>query len=166
MGKGLFSGQNMKDQTGGAGGNWSPLGHHRVKIISCKTKVASFKGDSTIVEYEIVDSDNEKAKRGEAYSWVQNLNKNPKGVKVKLGNISDFVRAGMQSMKAAEGEYIEVADIEFDDDDVETVFGEDNPFEGVELDLRVTEIKLENGNPFHKHTWAAPSDLLESAQAA
>jgi hypothetical protein len=155
----------MKYQTGGSGGNWSPLGHHKVKIVACKQKVGGFKGNSTIVEYEIVESNNDKVKVGAEHSWVQNIDKNPKGKKVKLGNISDFVRAGMQSMKAAEGKYVDLEDIEFDDDDVEQVFGEENPFEGVVMDLRVVEIKLESGQPFHKHAWAAPSDLLEEAAA-
>lgn len=137
-------------------------GKHRVKITKCSERVKGFKGDSSIVEYVIVKSNNPEAKPESSGSWVQNYSKNPEYRELKEGNTADFIRAGLTTMGLLAGEEF---DGEFEDDDVNRIFGEDNFFEGLEVDLEVisTPITSKPGEFFPLHVWSVPEELEEKA---
>lgn len=164
---GIF-GRNLNDKTGTPGGRYSPLGKHRVKIKVCKER-NGFKGESTIVEYEIRSSDNPEVKTGQEASWVQNYTNNAQWRDVKEGNLSDFVRVGLQTLAAHEGDYVPLEGddkLEYNDDDLKAIFLEDQIFTGLELDLDVYAVTTGAGQPFHKHVWSSPPEVIEAAKAA
>lgn len=161
---GIF-GRNLNKKSGTPGGNYSPIGKHRVKIKACRER-EGFKGESTAIEYEMLDSNNPEAMVGSTYSWVQNYSNNPQYRDVKEGNLADFIRVGLQTMSAQDGDIVQIEEIEFDDGDLAAIFKEEQMFEGLELGLEVSNIQTREGNDFHKHVWFTLPELLEEDEAA
>jgi hypothetical protein len=157
---GLFSGRNLNEKSSTTR-RPTFSGKHRVKINRCEERTG-FQGDSSIIEYEIVNSNNAEAKPGTSGSWVQNYSKNPQFRELKEGNLADFIRAGLSTMGAMAGEPFGG---EFDDSDVASIFGEDQLFAGLELELEVIEVPIASkpGEKFPKHDWMVPEELEAAA---
>jgi hypothetical protein len=152
---GLFSGRNLNEKSSTTR-RPTYVGKHRVKINRCEERTG-FQGDSSIIEYEILSSSNDEAKPGTSGSWVQNYSKNPQYRELKEGNLADFIRAGLSTMGALAGEEFGG---EFDDSDVALIFGDDQLFAGLELELEVIEVPIASkpGEKFPKHDWAMPEN--------
>jgi hypothetical protein len=157
---GLFSGRNLNDKSSTTR-RPTFSGKHRVKINRCEER-SGFQGDSSIIEYEILSSNNPEVKEGTSGSWVQNYSKNPQYRELKEGNLADFIRAGLTTMGLRLGEPFEGS---FDDGDVASIFGEEQLFAGLELVLEVIDVPVlsKPDTTFPKHDWSVPEELEQAA---
>jgi hypothetical protein len=162
---GFFAGKGMGKHSASGSGRFLPYveARYRVKIKRCVAK-KGYRGESAIVEFEIVAvlfaPEDSKVKVGEGYSWI---NKMDKGDVVK-GNIADFCRAGAQTLRAQGGEYVpmeEAIPVDEVDNVADEVYGEDNSFADLEIDVHTLPIRTQKDDPFTKHTWRCPEDLLK-----
>ena len=186
---GIFQGRGMSKQYGNGGGNWAPPGKFRVRINRCIGK-KGYKGESAIVELEVVkaflvktrnpqnkdewiaaDDPEKLVPAGTKYSWVNKMDKGP-----AAGNVADFVRVGLCSMSIAAGQLTDDSGQplnldpktfeDFTDEDVEAIFGEENGFAGLEMDLETFMIKTQAGGDFTKHVFAMVPELAEQLPKA
>ena len=163
---GFFSGKGMGKHSSSGSGRYLPWVEARY-LVKIKRGVGrkGYKGESAIIEFEIVEvlfaPDDSKVKPGESYSWI---NKMEKGDVVK-GNIADFCRAGTQTYKAMAGEYVTMEDaipVEEVDNVADEVYGEENAFADLVMEVHTLPIKTTKNDPFTKHVWHCPKTLLDA----
>ena len=157
---GLFSGRNLNDKSSSTR-RPTFSGRHRIKINRCEER-KGFQGESSIVEYTIVRSTNPEATPETTGSWVQNYTKDPQWREMKEGNLADFIRAGLTTLGIINDEPFEGT---FEDSEVDAIFGEDQIFAGLEIDLEVTDVPVASkpGKTFPKHDFHVPEELQEKA---
>lgn len=161
---GFFAGKGMGRHSSSGSGRYLPWAEarYRVKIKRCVGK-KGYRGESAIVEFEILEilfaPDDSKVKVGEGYSWINKMDKGD----VAKGNIADFCRVGAQTVRAMGGEYVpmeEAIPVDEVDNVADEVYGEDNSFADLVLDVHTLPIKTQKDTPFTKHTWRCPENIL------
>lgn len=161
---GFFKDKGLGKHSSSGSGRYLPWAEARY-LVKIKRGVGrkGYKGESAIIEFEIVKvlfaPEDSKVREGESYSWI---NKMDKGDVVK-GNIADFCRAGTQTIRAMGGEYVTMEDaipIEEVDNVADEVYGEENAFADLELEVHTLPIRTTKDTPFTKHLWKCPEDLL------
>lgn len=176
---GRFSGMNTKTSTGG--GSYFEPGVYLAKITGIKHKEAGFRGESYIMEFEILEvlvkrdpetrsapngsevKFNGSRKAGDVVSHVLKLDGENK--ELALGNLADFLRACSATMSAKNGQIITLKDVEIDDDDPVNAASEEQPLAGLELEVWVQgTITQKKQQAFNNITYKVPRDLI--AQAA
>jgi hypothetical protein len=157
---GIFSGRKLNDKSSTTR-RPTHIGKHRVKINRCEERVG-YQGESSIIEYTILRSNNPNVPPETTGSWVQNYTKDPQYREMKEGNLADFIRAGLTTMGIQAGEEFSGT---FDDEDVASIFGEDQLFAGLEVDLDVIEVPVlsKPGSFFPKHDFQVPAELQAKA---
>ena len=145
---GRFSGISKARQSGG--GNWWLKGKFRVRISKVEFR-EGHRGQSYIVESQVLTSSNPEVLVGETRSQVIKMDKES-----ALGNIASFLCAAMASMT---GENLDNPDAnEIGESDVEASYGPDQPLVGVELNVEAIDIITKAGTPFTKVVYTPVKD--------
>lgn len=150
---GRFSGVTKARQMGG--GNWWLKGRYRAKVTKVEFR-NGHRGESFIVECEVLQSNNPEVLVGETRSQVIKMDKES-----ALGNIGSFLCVCMSVMT---GENLDNPDAnEIGESDVEAAYGPDQPLVGVELDVEAIDIITKAGKPFTKIVYHVPADVKTKA---
>lgn len=133
---GLFSGIEKASST--KGGSWFPVnGKFLVEIVELKNYRTRSKGDSSIAEFVVVESDHEDVKPGQSRSWMVMHSHDS-----ALGNIKNFLSA-----------VVGCAEDEITEEDADEAYGETNPLKGKQVILETHHHTTKAGNDFTKHLW-------------
>ncbi len=161
---GVFS--KIKDARGSRGGLYIKPGNYVVKVMRCRM-VDSFKGHTNfIAELQVVESDVEDLDVGSEPSFVINMEGEYKDL--ALGNVADFMRAGLGSLADRHGESrpADLDEVDVDEEVADTVTGEDNLLAGVFLTAKAWNHETRKGKDFTRIKWGVPDNLKELVQAA
>ena len=152
---GRFSGVNKARQSGG--GNWWKKGKYRTRITKVEFR-NGHKGESYIIEGEVLASSNPEILVGETRSQVIKMDKES-----ALGNIGSFMGVCAAVMT---GENLANPDLnEVTEADVEASHGEDQPLVGLELEIDAYDIETKAGNPFTVIKYKVPAEKLGAVAA-
>lgn len=164
---GLWS--NIKDQdvnnaSGTKGGVYLKASlegsNYTVLVHRCSEKETRKKVNAFIAELEVVATDNENCPVGYRPSFF--VQDNPLYPDMALGNIADFLRAGLASMAQSQGGEEEPDDIELTKAIGEACTGEENLLAGTYLQVYVYNKKTkEKKEDFTHHVWSVPANVAE-----
>lgn len=150
---GIFA-KSVRDRQSG-GGNWWKAGRYRGRVTKVEFK-DGHKGQSYIIECEVLSSSNPEIKVGETRSQVIKMDKESAS-----GNIGSFMCVCMAILT---GENLDNPDkCEFEESDIEASFGVDQPLVGVELEIEAIDIKTRAGGDFTKIAYHVPADAKTQA---
>lgn len=161
---GVFS--KIKGARGSRGGLYLGPGNYVVQVLRCQMR-ESFKGKNCfIAELLIVESDVEELAKGAEPSFVINLDSDYPDL--ALGNVADFMRAGLASLADQHDETRpdDLEEVEVDEEVADTITGEDNLLAGVYLTAKAWNHKTREGNDFTRIKWGVPDDVKKLASAA
>lgn len=161
---GVFS--KIKEARGSRGGLYIQPGNYIVKVMRCRL-VDSFKGNTNFVaELIVVETDNESLSVGSEPSFVINMDGDYKDL--SLGNVADFMRAGLASLadQMDEQRPDDLDEVEIDEEVADTVAGEDNLLAGVHLTAKAWNHETRKGTDFTRIKWGVPDNVKELARAA
>ena len=165
---GLFT--KIKDARGTRGGLYVTPGNYVFRVKRCIMK-ESFKGDPNfIAELETISSqksaDNDPLAPNSAPSYVVNLK--GKYPDLALGNVADFMRAGLASLADQHHEErpSSIEEIEVDEEIAEAITGESNLLAGVYLAAHAFNHKTRDDKDFTRVEWSVPPDLEELLKSA
>ena len=147
---GLFDGIGNASMS--AGGVYFLVGLYRVEIERVLTKRSRKGADLFIVETTILESNNSDRPEGISCSWIVNRSND-----AALGNIKKFL-AATQGLDPADPDNEDQINEEVTADVVEFAVSDENPLEGIVLDLEATNIKTRAGGDFTLHTWSPVED--------
>lgn len=138
------------------GGAYFKPGNYVVRVLRCKELETRAKDEVFIAECEILDTDNDECPVG--YRPALYIEKNPAYPTLWLGNVADFIRAGMASLAVAQGEEPPPAEkIELTKAVGEAVTGEENLLAGVILMVYAFNKETkEKKKPFTRFEWTVP----------
>lgn len=173
---GRFSGINQKSSTGG-GTYWEP-GDYRAKVLGIKHKEDGFKGESYIMEFEVLEVllSREVEKRisagkevvfnssrrvGDTVSHVLKLDGENK--ELALGNLADFLRACHATISAQEGKYIVPKDVVLEDKDPVEAASVDQPLVDLELEVHCQGTITKKNAAFTQVVYKIPRHLMAAA---
>jgi hypothetical protein len=165
---GVFS--NIKEAHGTRGGLYLKPGKYTLQVLRCKL-IESFRKDPTFVaELRVVtsekNSEDEPLAPGSEPSFV--INMNGKFPELALGNVADFMRAGLASLADQHNESrpSDISGVEVDEAVASAVSGEDNLLAGVYVTANAFNKKTREGNDFTRITWDVPDNLAELVGAS
>jgi hypothetical protein len=141
-------------------------GNYVVQVLRCKM-VESFKKNQTfIAELRIVETDNEDLSVGQEPSFVINLD--GEYPDLALGNVADFMRAGMASLgdQHDESRPEDIDEVEINEAEADSIAGEDNLLAGVFLTAKAWNHETRKGNDFTRIKWGVPDDVKKFVSAA
>ena len=159
---GLFD--NIKGARGTEGGQYFLPGTHLVRIQKCKQAQTRMGKDFFVAECEIVETNNEDMKIGSSYSFFVLFDEYPE---LSLGNVADFMNAGMASYFIQNGEEVPEG-FEVDTDVAEAIAGEENILVGTLLNVEAFIKQTRAGKDFTKFKWTPvePAQVEKYANAA
>lgn len=152
---GIF-GKATKDRQSG-GGNWWKAGSYLAKITKVEFR-NGHKGQSYIVECEVLASNNPAVLVGETRSQVIKMDKESAS-----GNIGSFVCVCCALLSGKNLDNPDACEIE--ESDIEASCGPDQPFVGLEVAVEAVDIKTKAGGDFTKIIYKIPPSRLNAAAA-
>lgn len=157
--------EEVNNASTSGGGLYLLPGNYIVQILRCKEFTTRAKDEAFIAELLVIESDNEKMPAGSKPSFfVKQL---PEYPDLALGNVADFIRAGLQSLATQHGEDCpDIDDIELTVETGESVTGSDNLLAGVYLAAYAFNKKTKKDNDFTRIEWSVPDNLDEILAAA
>lgn len=122
---------------------WLPPGQFKVRIDKCKD-VDGYEGDIFfVIEFEVLESSTDEVEAGKMYSQVIKWNQN-------MGPIN--VKRFLLCANGLDPEDPENDD-EVDEDAVEFVLSDEQPLQGVIMEVQTDLIETKKNTEFTKHTW-------------
>ena len=161
---GVFS--KIKDAKGSRGGRYIMPGSYVVQVMRCRM-VDSFKGNTNfIAELLVVETDNDDLAVASEPSFVINMNSDYPDL--ALGNVADFMRAGLASLadQHDEGRPEDLDEVEVNEEVADTIAGEDNLLAGVFLTAKAWNHETRKGTDFTRIKWGVPDDVKALVKAA
>ncbi len=153
--------EKIKNAKSTEGGLYLPPGNFVVQISKCKMIKTMEGADAFIAEFSVIESDVEKMKVGEQPSYYVGFGKFPT---LSLGNIVDFMRAGLASLAEAHGEeHPPISEIEVNEDVAEAITGTENILAGTYLAVYAFNKKTKDGGDFTRMKWSVPKNVAELA---
>lgn len=148
------SNKDMNDARSTKGGVYFKPGNYVVRVLRCKELVTRAKDEAFIAECEVLDSDNPECPVGQRPALY--IEKNDAYPTLWLGNVMDFVRAGMSSMAVQAGDEAPEK-IELTKEIAEAVTGEENLLAGVILLVHAyNTVTKGKGANFTRFEWTVP----------
>lgn len=161
---GIFDGSNeSKTAKGTEGGIFFLPGTYLAEVTRCKEGVNQHGKKFFVAEFKILESDHPERKVGTPCSFMVTFDKWPK---LAMGNVCDFLRAGLSSKLAAVGVSVPFDKIDLDDDIGNNCVGEKNELVGVKLRLFAFNKLTKEGKDFTRHTWFLPSAQIGATDKA
>lgn len=150
------------------GGLYFSPGNYIAQIQRCKMIVTRDKKNAFIAEFKIIstDVDDPNLKPGSEPAYYVDMD--GKYPELSLGNVADFVRAGLASLAVQHGEeHPPIAQIELTKKVANSVTGADNILAGVYLDINAYH---KTGKTFTHFKWRVPTaeklaELVAAAEA-
>jgi hypothetical protein len=159
------SDEEINNAEGSKGGEYLLPGNYVVQIQRCKEFTTREKDEAFIAELLVIESDNEKMPPGKKPAlFIKEL---PKYPELYLGNVADFIRAGLASMAEQHGEECpETEEIQLTKELGLSVTGTDNLLAGVYLTAYAFNKPTREGKDFTRINWSTPPNLAEILAAA
>lgn len=156
--------QDIKTARGTRGGVYFKPGNYTAQIVRCKEIETRGKDVAFIAEFEIVESDNPECPVGYRPSFY--VADDPEYPTMALGNIMDFLRAGLASLATAQGDPIDPEDVQVDKEIAESSTGEENLLAGAFVRVYAYNKPTRKGNDYTRFEWSVPKNvaLLAAAQ--
>lgn len=154
-------GTKINDEKGTEGGLYFAPGNYVAEIQRCKMIKTLKKDDAFVAEFKVIESDVVKIGPGSEPSFFVNMDgKHPK---LALGNVADFMRAGLAALAAAAGEECPPIDeIELDTPTCEAITGADNILAGVKLAIYAFNKPTQAGKDFTRIKWRVVGTAVEA----
>ncbi len=158
--------QNINNAKGSRGGQYIKPGNYTVKVMRCRMVKNYKKNTNFIAELLVVESDNDELGIGTEPSFVINLDSDYPDL--ALGNVADFMRAGLASLADQHNETrpSDIDEVPIDEETADAVAGEQNLLAGAFLTAKAWNHETRKGNDFTRIKWGVPENLGELVQAA
>lgn len=151
--------KDVNDASGTKGGLYISPGNFIFQVQRCKMIETRDKHDAFVGELLTIESDSEKLVAGDRPSYFMDMDKFPE---LAMGNVADFIRAGLASLAAQHDEECpDMEDIELDAATGKAVTGSDNILAGVYLQCYAFNKPTKTGNNFTRTIWSVPENLDE-----
>ena len=159
------SDKDINNAKGSEGGEYLPPGNFVIQVLRCKEKTTRGKEEAFIAELLVVESDNENMPVGKMPAlFIKDI---PEFPELALGNVADFIRAGLVSMSEQHDEECPPVDeIELTKELGKSVTGTDNLLAGVFLTAYAYNKKTRKDKDFTRYKWSTPPNLAELVTAA
>jgi hypothetical protein len=144
------------------GGLYFKPGNFLVQVQRCKEFKDQQKHDIFIAEFKILDSDSDNPNLQVGAEPTFYVDMDGKWPKLALGNVADFMRAGLSSLAAQHEEDVP-ATIELTKEIGESVTGAENLLTGVLLQVNCYNKPTKAGGDFTMHKWRVPEKVAELA---
>lgn len=151
---GIFA--DIKGKSGTEGGNYFVPGNYVVRIEKCKQGKTRSDKPFFAAECRILESDTEDLKVGSTASFFVLFDEYPE---LSLGNVADFMRAGMSSY-FVQNKMDPPGDFEIDEEIAEEISGEENILAGTLISVEAFNKKTKAGNDFTRFKWTPITDEL------
>ena len=151
---------------GSRGGLYIKPGNYIVRILRCRLVESFKKNKNFIAELLVVETDNEDLPVGAEPSFV--INMDGEYPDLALGNVADFMRAGLASLADQHDEVRpdDLDEVEVDEEVADTVAGEDNLLAGVYLTAKAWNHETRKKTDFTRIKWGVPEDVKGLAKKA
>ncbi len=163
---GFWDNKNINDASSTKGGLYFEPGNYLVQVQCCKMIVTRNKDNMFVAECIIIksDSDNKSLQPGAEPAYAVNMD--GRFPDLSMGNVADFMRAGLASMAEQVGEeHEEVDKIEIDDDTANSITDEEeNLLSGVFLEVKAWNKPTREGNDFTRVNFRVPGNVQGLAE--
>ena len=163
----------MKDARSTQGGVYFTPGRYPVvQVLRCKMIKTQERHDAFIAECRILVADDTYTKKEGEEAPLQAgdepalyVDMDGKYPDLSLGNVMDFMRAGLASLAEQHGqEHPPVEQIEVGKDEANSVTGAENLLAGVLLSVTAFNKPTREGRNFTRIKWAVPADVAALAE--
>lgn len=157
--------KEINESSGTKGGLYFEPGNYLARINRCRMIETREKHDAFVAEFEVLESDNEDRPVGcKPALFVDMDGKFPE---LALGNVTDFVRAGLACCAAQNGEeHPPIESIGLDKETMKAVTGEDNILAGTFIQIYAFNKPTREGRDFTRFDWSVPANIRELAASA
>jgi hypothetical protein len=150
---GIFS--NIDSAKGSEKSNYFLPGVYTAEIQRCKQGRTRKGVDFFVAEFKLLESSNPERAAGSSVSYMVML---PAGddekMRLGLGNVADFMRAGLAAFAAqTEGVTMEPSTVPLDEETAEKVTGEENMLAGVVIKAEAFNAPTKAGTDFTRLKW-------------
>lgn len=152
-----FNWKNLKNANIFGKGNYLPPGNYKLKLLKMFSKGTRNKGEALIVDFEVVESDNDKVPVGQKRNWYQGLQDQD----VAFPAIKEFLLSLLAIDQDDEEEMgrfedkIEALMEECGDEKWEKKDESQHPLNGRTIAVECFMKKTQKGSDFTVHKWSA-----------
>lgn len=161
-----FEDEEIDSVKGTEGGLYLKPGNFLLQVQRCKMIETRDGNDAFVAELKVIETDIEDKDLQPGAEPSLYVNLSGKFPKLALGNVNDFVRAGLGSLAQQHGEdHPPLEEITLNKDIMKKITGAKNLLAGVYLDCNAFNKPTREGRDFTRMKWKVPDNVAEIAQA-